>query len=66
MMIRLSAVDSETKMAISAKILVWNIVWFFVFVFIFFPPPVLPGSGSMGRQQKAVLSARLLSQLPKN
>jgi hypothetical protein len=32
--------------------------------FIFFPPPVLPGSGSKGRQQLAVLSAGSFSQLP--
>src|SRR5208283_4099618 len=58
---------NATNTIISASILVEKILLFLgssVCCFIFFPPPVLPGSGSKGRQQTAVLSARSFSQLP--
>lgn len=56
-----STADKAAKIAISVKIFVGNLVLEFVFLicvfFNFFPPPVLPGSGSLGRQHIVVLSA---------
>jgi hypothetical protein len=47
---KLSAVARATKMAISASIIGENVGLTSV-VLMFFPPPVLPGSGSLGRQR---------------
>jgi hypothetical protein len=65
MTIKLKTVAKATKIAISAKTLDAEYEFFSLGLFNFFPPPVLSGSGSTGRQQIAVLSAGSFSQLPK-
>jgi len=69
--IKLSAVPKAVKIAISARI--WVLILFLglefrvfssVWLFIIFPPPVLPGSGSQGRQQ--ILSSQpVISSSPR-
>jgi len=58
-----NTIVNAMKIVASARIRVWKIGGFFAQA-VSFPPPVLSGSGSLGRQHPAVLSAESLSQLP--
>src|SRR3990170_831048 len=66
-LMRLKAPAKDTKIIISASVLVDKNRFFACSVLCFFPPPALPGSGSLGRQHLSrPLSQVAKPQLPVN